>query len=96
MQMLEKRFEDTIFCYDQIERQDTIAIYSQTHKASRIKRYEVVKIRIRPPHLFPSGTLLPEHEAYPSSRSWGQDGWTFQTLPEARRHYVELGREILV
>ena len=94
MQTIEEHFEDSIFRYDQIERQGMIAIYSQTHKASGTQRYEVVRVRVRPPYIFPSGKSLPEHEAYPSAHAWGQDGWTFHALLEARRHYLSLGREI--
>jgi hypothetical protein len=62
---LPMQFDDSVFTYTQVERLGDIAIYQQTHKASQVERYEVVKIRVRPAHTWPNGTTTPEHEAYP-------------------------------
>jgi hypothetical protein len=66
---LPTQFDDSVFTYTQVERLGDIAIYRQTHKASQVERYEVVKIRVRPAHTWPNGTTTPEHEAYPGAGS---------------------------
>ena len=77
-------FEDSNFTYKQIERCGDIAIYTQTHKLSGVERYEVIRIRVRPAHVWPDGVETPEKEGYPGSNAWGKDGWTFFTLAEAK------------
>jgi len=81
---LPTHFEDATFPYTQVERHGEIAIFRQTHKASQVERYEVVKIRVRPAHTWPNGTETPEHEAYPGAQSWGTLGWTCFTLADAQ------------
>jgi hypothetical protein len=77
MQEIEKEFADRSYRYAQVERHGDIAIYEQQHKESpTVRRFEVVRIRIRPAHTWPNGTTTPEHEAYPSAGSWGRDGFT--------------------
>ena len=52
----------------------TLAIFTQTHKASGHVRYEVVLIRIQKEHTWPTGVTTPEKEAYPGSTTWGRFG----------------------
>jgi len=40
-------FEDRLFRYVQVEREDDVAIFTQTHKASGHVRFEVVRIRVQ-------------------------------------------------
>ena len=81
---LPTEFEDRLFRYVQVEREGDMAIFCQTHKASQVQRYEVVLIRVQPAHTWPTGSITPEKEAYPSSTSWGRLGHTCFTLPEAK------------
>jgi hypothetical protein len=90
MQILEHELEDGRFQYVQVERQGDVAIYQQIHKASGNVRYEVIRIKIQREHTWPTGVTTPEKEAYPGSGSWGQLGWTFFTLADARQKMAEL------
>ena len=92
MENLAEHFEDGIFRYDQIERQGMVALYMQTHKASGIKRYEVVILHIQLAHTWPNGIVTPEKEAYPASGSWGQHGWTHMLRDTALTQYATLAR----
>ena len=58
MEALKTEFEDSIFRYDQIERNAHFAIYTQTHKSSGVIRYEVVKIHIAKAHMWPNGGMI--------------------------------------
>jgi hypothetical protein len=87
MEPVAPEFTDQTFRYSQLERQGTIAIYQQQHKASGIIRYEVVRIRIRKARIWPNGVSTPDQEAYPAASAWGQDGWTFYTWQMHMRFY---------
>ena len=90
MQILERELEDGRFKYVQVERQENVALYTQTHKASGNVRYEVIKIRIQAEHTWPTGVTTPEKEAYPGSGSWGLYGWTFFALAPAQQKMREI------
>ena len=77
------QFEDRTFRYTQVARQGDVAIYRQTHKASDIDRFEVVRIRIAEEHTWPDGRTTPEREVYPHANSWGALGWTFYKREDA-------------
>ena len=93
MQPLVTEFEDRTFRYAQMERQGTVAIFTQTHKLGGGVRYEVVRIRVAPAHTWPNGTTSPEREVYPGSYAWGREGWTFHRLPAAQGKLRELVQE---
>ena len=93
METLATHFGQGEFTYDQIEREAEFAIYSQTHTASGIIRYEGIRIRIRRSHTWPNGSTTDEHEAYPSPESWGRDGFTFYTLAAAQAHLHRLAQD---
>jgi hypothetical protein len=90
MQPLPTTFEDRTFRYQQVERRDNLAIFTQTHKTGKVVRYEVVRIRISPAHTWPNGDVSPERETYPGSAAWGHDGFTCFTLREAEALLAEL------
>jgi hypothetical protein len=90
MQPLPTTFEDRTFCYQQVERYNDLAIFTQTHKTGDVTRYEVVRIRVSPAHTWPNGTISPEREVYPGSATWGRDGFTCFTLPEAQTLLADL------
>lgn len=92
MKTLPTEFSKDGFNYAQVQRTDSTAIYSQS-KHGRILGYEVVKIRRLPPKTLPSGTVLPEREGYPSSESWGADGFTCMTLADALKRQAQLEQE---
>ena len=76
-------FTEKGFAYEQLERQGDIAIYSQTHPGGAV-RYEVIRVRIQREHVWPTGVVTPEKEAYPGSTSWGRLGASCFTLLEAQ------------
>ena len=90
MKILAITFEDRTFRYDQLEREGMVALYSQMHKASGIKRYEVVRIRIDRARTWPNGTETPEQESYPGANAWGRYGHTFHTHASAQNHFHTL------
>lgn len=93
MILVPDEWEDGTFRYVQVERQGDSAIYRQIHKASQIERFEVIKIRVRPAHAWPDGRVTPEHEAYPGATRWGQEGWTFYGIADAKAKMQDLQRE---
>lgn len=90
MDVLPLHHDDQTYSYAQLERAGVWALFCQQHKVSGVQRFEVVRIRIRAAHTWPNGTHTPEHEAYPSSASWGRDGYTHHALPEAQAHFHQL------
>ena len=84
MQPLAPVFEDTTFQYRQLARHGNLALFSQTHKKDKCVRYEVIRIQEIPARQWPDGRTTVAHEAYPTARHWGKDGWTCFTLEEAR------------
>src|SRR4051794_26664161 len=84
MQIIDTHFTERGFQYEQVAREGMVAIYTQTHTASGVVRYETVRLHIQAAHTWPNGTTTPEKEAYPSATAWGRRGWTFFTLAEAQ------------
>lgn len=93
MQTLPLEFGDRIFRYTQLRRQSRWALYRQTHVASGITRYEVVRLHIALAHTWPNGKTTPEHEAYPAATAWGREGWTFHTRVAAEASLATQTRE---
>jgi hypothetical protein len=56
--------------------------------------FEVVKLRQSAERILPNGTLLPAAEAYPSSESWGENGWTYKSEASALHKYRLLVRRL--
>ena len=94
MQALAVEIEDGKFRYTQIERSGKLAIYRQTLKASDVSRFEVIRIHDQKAHIWPGGIATPDKEAYPSSRAWGQQGWTFFSLETARKKLQDLQEKL--
>ncbi len=84
MRAVQTHFTEGPFEYTQVTREGMWAIYRQTHRASGVPRYEVVRLRVQPAAVLPSGYESLEHEAYPTARRWGIDGWTYHTEEAAR------------
>ena len=83
-------FSERGFVYTQLARHGMLALYRQEPLTAVFARYEVVRLHIAQEHTWPNGQVSPAHEAYPSARVWGRDGWTFFTEPEAQRHFERL------
>lgn len=95
MQPLAITLEDSRFRYDQVCREGRYALYRQTHKASGVVRFEVIRIRVDQEHTWPDGRTTPVQEAYPSAQQWGRQGWTFFSLDAAEAHLASLTHEAL-
>ncbi len=81
MKLLPKDLRHDGFDLHQIYRDGIIAIYRQIK--GRIESYEVIRIKeVKEKMLF--GRKIDAHEAYPASEEWGERGWSYNTLDEAR------------
>ena len=70
-------------------------IYEQQHTENpKVIRYEVIRIRVKRATQTPSGTLVPEREAYPSSGEWGQWAWTCWSLAQAQTLLAQLQTKV--
>lgn len=81
MKILEKEIKTNGFIYKQITRNDKYAIYSQENM-----NYEVIEIKLHPKRIIFGKTYL-AGEYYPITSEWGNYGWSYQTLEEARKKY---------
>jgi hypothetical protein len=86
---LNTTFTERGFRYEQICREDNVAIFIQTHSDGAV-RYDVVIIRVQPAHAWPHGTVSPEREAYPGASSWGRLAFACFTLEQARALFTLL------
>lgn len=77
MQILKNSFIKKGFQYDQLLREDMLAMYSQKSNISGlIVAYEVIKIKTAPAHER-GGVPFPAMELYPSDEQFGLNGWSF-------------------
>ena len=88
-------FVKNTFAYEQVLRNDQIAIYKQRLNATVDKpvrgclAYEVIKIRQIPEsEMF--GQTIEAHEAAPGNEQWGTLGWTFPSLERAKAKFHAL------
>jgi hypothetical protein len=89
MEPLATTLDDAVFHYTQLARIGLVALYRQTHKASGVDRFEVIRIQRRQAHTWPSGQTTPAHEGYPGSQSWGRHGWTYGSLAVAQGAFTQ-------
>ena len=76
MKKLEKEFESAGFKYKQIHREKNYAIYERKYMDSLSDpHYEAIKI-LSHNGMEIAGKKLPPSEYYPSSNSWGTNGYT--------------------
>ena len=83
------------FNYQQIAREDDIAIYEQRWirpdgALSDNIAYEVVRIRRYEAKTFPNGRSSPAREAYPPSEAWGVDGFTLTDKDRAFNKFRQI------
>jgi hypothetical protein len=82
MKKLNKEFESAGFKYKQIHREGDYAIYERKYIDSIHKHYEAIKIQSHN-GMEIAGKKLPPSEFYPSSNSWGRNGYTCLTKQHA-------------
>lgn len=59
----------------QLQREGRVALYSRT-KPGRAADFEVIIVQQYPAYEM-NGVAMPATEAFPSSNSWGEKGWTY-------------------
>jgi hypothetical protein len=69
----------------QVFREKRIAIYARVRPNREPHEFELVVIRDKPAATLPSGSIVPEREAYPQPSEWGRWGWSF---PIREREFV--------
>lgn len=77
MKTLAESFTKEQFHHVQVWREGMHAIYKRWKSDEAKAHWEAIRIKILPEREF-NGTLIPEHEAYPSASEWG--GVTAKTL----------------
>jgi len=89
MKILEKSFERKKFQCDQIYRKGNLAIYTQKNVEYGSLTYEAIVIKSHNGYEI-MGTKIPPSEVYPCDSQWGDFGWSYQTLEEAKNKIKEL------
>lgn len=87
---LPTHFIEGRFTYTQLERQGMVALFTQVFTKSGAIRYEVIKVQSIDDHLWPAGNVTLAHEYYPGVSLWGKSGWTFLSLPAAKKFFATL------
>src|SRR5271166_5310794 len=61
----------------QIWRKADVAIYERSFPGKKPHELELISIKIKHEGMTPTGSMVPEREAYPSPKEWGMYGWSF-------------------
>lgn len=88
MKKLDNEFESSGFKYKQIHRENMFAIYERQHNSSENKHYEAIKIQSHNGYEI-AGNKIPPSECYPTSNSWGTQGYT---CLDKKTAYIRLDR----
>lgn len=88
MRTLPTEFSKNGFDYKLIVRDTYRAIFAQKLE-DKDYAYEVIRIKSYPTREV-SGSIIEEGEYYPSTNSWGTDGFTFKDYHKAMDKYLKL------
>jgi hypothetical protein len=77
------------FVHRLLERSGAVCLVERENLETGSFHWEVVRVSIEPDKTI-RGQLYPAHERYPSSEEWGERGWTYTTLPDAKQKYRAL------
>lgn len=91
MKTLEKTFKSKQFNHNQLKRVGNFAIYERWKDDTK-KHYEVVKIGRHNGYTI-AGQYVAPAETYPSSSSWGMNGWTCITIEQAEEKFKQFQAE---
>lgn len=80
---LEAEIIKRYFDYRLVQRNDSAAIYGQYDKRGVLVAYEVIRIKLSPPH-FATKSQYDLIELYPGEKQFGVNGWSFPTFGELR------------
>lgn len=89
MKILAKTVENKGFTFRQIKREGDKAIYEQTKKGLKLKKYEVIKIGRHNGYEI-GGQYIAPAETYPGASQWGVTGWTFGDLRDAETKFKKI------
>lgn len=87
MKILEKQFKSRTFNFRQICREGDLAIYEKSK--GNYLGYETIRIHSHTGY-FMAGVLIPAAETFPGNESWGRDGFTAQSLDDARKYLQKM------
>ena len=91
MKKLSDKFKTSGFTLELIKRVDFFAIYGRFKEDFKKETYHFEVIRIRSHNgYFMKGKEIAASEFYPSTSSWGVDGFTFKSLKEAENKLEQL------
>ena len=93
MNKLPDKFTKRGFTFTLIRRSEHAAIYSQQWNGNKNASiaYEVIRPRIQDTRLIDGKWQASEpYETYPSSETWGQNGWTFTNEDDAISKFASL------
>ena len=88
MEQIRTEFKQKGWLFKQLRRSGDVALYSK--ELSGHVSFEVIIVQKRKAHTFPNGHHTPEHEAMPSSESWGTHGWTYTNFESAKAKFNTL------
>lgn len=88
MKILQKQFTKKGFLHTQLDRDGDIAIFSR-QKGNALEHFEVVKIGRHHGYEL-AGNHIPAAETYPSSSTWGVNGFTYLDRQEAKEKFHAL------
>jgi hypothetical protein len=81
------------FRHDLLERDGMVCLVERTsthpHSAGSV-HWEVVVLRANPERVGPDGKVWPAGERYPGANDWGERGWTYTSITDARQKYRAL------
>jgi hypothetical protein len=90
MQLLKTSFQKKGFLYEQVLREDSLAIYKQSLLMKDDDpiplAYETIKIKSAPEHER-GGVPFPAMELYPSENQFGLSGWSFGIFSDLSKAY---------
>ena len=93
MKKINKEFESAGFKYKQIHRENMYAIYERCYSNNiNNKHYEVIKIQSHN-GIEIAGNKIPPSEFYPSSNSWGVNGFTCLNKEDAYKRIDKIVNE---
>jgi hypothetical protein len=80
------------FSVELVERGGPVCLVKRS-KAGRQLHYEVAVLQQHEARQWPDGRVTPAGWHYPSSERWGEAGWTYTLLAEARCRYLSEGQK---
>lgn len=76
MKTLPLTFNKYGHAFNQIARQENVALYRRTNSENRVICYELIIITVTPEKILPSGKTAPAQEFYPNTDKFGRLGWS--------------------